>query len=200
MFWYKLIILALVGGIIGYLTNTIAVKMIFRPLKPVELPFNIRIQGLIPKRREDIAKSIGEVVDKELVSVESIFGKFIENSGRDILIEKVKEKLKQAVSMNLPPIIPNVVKSMITEYANDIIDRETETFIIEAAEKFMDDAAVHVRISEIVEEKINSFEIEKLEELTIRIAKKELRYIEILGGVIGLLIGLIQGLIILNIK
>ncbi len=198
MFWYKLVILALIGGVIGYLTNTIAVKMIFRPLNPVKLPFNIQIQGLIPKRRVDIARSIGEIVDKELVSIETIFGSFIENSGRDTLIEKVKEKLKQAVHANLPALIPSVIKNMIMEYANEIIDKETENFIIEAAANLMDDATIHVKIAEIVEEKINGFEIEKLEELTIQIAKKELRYIEILGGVIGSIIGLVQGIIILN--
>lgn len=200
MFWLKLLTLAIIGGLIGYVTNTIAVKMIFRPLNPIRIPlFNINIQGLIPKRRADIAHTIGDVIDKELISIESIFGKFIENTGKEELINKVKEKLKQAVSTNLPSLLPSVIKQMILDYANEIIDRETEGFIIEAVDKLMDNASIHVRIAEMVEEKINSFELEKMEALTMKIAKKELRHIEILGGIIGFVIGIVQGVIVLNI-
>lgn len=60
----------IVGGGIGYITNSIAIKMLFRPLKPLYLlgkpvPFT---QGIIPKERERIARSIGEVVARELIN------------------------------------------------------------------------------------------------------------------------------------
>ena len=57
-----------IGLIIGYVTNNIAIKMLFRPLKPVyigkrRVPFT---PGLIPKEKERIAKTIGGVVSTEL--------------------------------------------------------------------------------------------------------------------------------------
>ena len=60
--WVQLITAPLVGGLIGLVTNGIAVKMIFRPLKPVyigrfRLPFT---PGLIPKERSRIARAIGD--------------------------------------------------------------------------------------------------------------------------------------------
>ena len=64
----------LVGGIIGYITNDIAVKMLFRPLKPLYL-FGKRIpftQGIIPKERDRIAHSIGQVVGRELINKETL--------------------------------------------------------------------------------------------------------------------------------
>ena len=68
MFWQWLIG-PIVGGVIGYITNSIAIKMLFRPLKPVyigsfKLPFT---PGMIPREQERIAKTIGEVVGKELI-------------------------------------------------------------------------------------------------------------------------------------
>lgn len=64
----------LVGGIIGYITNDIAVKMLFRPLRPLYL-FGKRIpftQGIIPKERDRIAHSIGQVVGRELINKETL--------------------------------------------------------------------------------------------------------------------------------
>lgn len=200
MFYVQLAILGLIGAVIGYLTNTIAVKMIFRPFNPVNIPIlNLKVQGLIPKRRIEIAKTIGEVVDSELVSIESIMDKFIENSNKEELKEKIKIRIKDAIEKNMPPIVPQMFKGMIMEFVDEIIDKEADQLIKEAMDKLIDKASLHVKISEMVEERINSFEIEKIEKLTMDIAKKELQHIEVLGGVIGFIIGIIQGLIVLNI-
>lgn len=60
----------IVGAIIGLITNGIAIRMLFRPLKPVyigkwQLPFT---PGLIPKEQSRIARSVGKVVSEELFS------------------------------------------------------------------------------------------------------------------------------------
>ncbi|KUJ91007.1 MAG: putative protein-like protein [Caldanaerobacter subterraneus] len=53
-----------------------------------------------------------------------------------------------------------------------------------------------LKISEIVEEKIKSFKLEKLEDVVIKIAHSELYMIEIMGGVLGFLIGVLQAIVI----
>lgn len=64
----------IVGCIIGAFTNFIAIKMLFRPLKPVKigrftLPFT---PGIIPKHQEALAKSLSETVYKNLFSTNDI--------------------------------------------------------------------------------------------------------------------------------
>lgn len=71
---WSMIMAPLLGGLIGYITNGIAIKMLFRPLKPVylfgkKLPFT---PGLIPKERGRIARSVGQVVSKELINEETL--------------------------------------------------------------------------------------------------------------------------------
>ena len=34
----KILILAVIGGVIGYITNVLAIKLIFRPIKPIKIP------------------------------------------------------------------------------------------------------------------------------------------------------------------
>ena len=64
----------LMGAVIGYGTNTLAVGMLFRPFKPIyigkwKLPFT---PGLIPKEQRRIAESLGELIEKELFSPEVV--------------------------------------------------------------------------------------------------------------------------------
>ena len=62
----------LLGAIIGYVTNDIAIRMLFRPLTAnrvlgVRLPFT---PGIIPKQRHELAESIGLMVSRELITEE----------------------------------------------------------------------------------------------------------------------------------
>ncbi|MBE5773178.1 MAG: DUF445 family protein [Clostridiales bacterium] len=65
-----------IGAVIGYFTNYIAVKMLFRPYKPVKignwtLPFT---PGVIPRRKGDLARAIGNAIENNLLSSDDILG------------------------------------------------------------------------------------------------------------------------------
>ncbi len=60
----------LLGAVIGYVTNAIAIKMLFRPLREVRV-FGVRLPftpGIIPRRRAELADSIGRMVSRELLT------------------------------------------------------------------------------------------------------------------------------------
>lgn len=64
------IIAPLLGGIIGYITNDIAIRMLFRPHKAKYL-FGIKIPftpGIIPKEKGRIASAIGGAISENLMS------------------------------------------------------------------------------------------------------------------------------------
>lgn len=70
----KLIAGPLIGSVIGYFTNYIAVKMLFKPLRPVyigkkQLPFT---PGLIPKRKDQLAEAVGRAVSEKLLTGEDL--------------------------------------------------------------------------------------------------------------------------------
>lgn len=80
-----------VGGIIGLITNGIAIRMLFRPLKPIiifgmKLPFT---PGLIPKEKNRIANSLGDVVGNTLVNEEVLKGGLLSTE----MDEKIKTSL-----------------------------------------------------------------------------------------------------------
>lgn len=74
MEWYNYVLPPLLGAIIGYVTNYIAIKMLFRPhnpimIGPLRLPFT---PGIIPKKRDEIAINIGKMVGQVLLDEESL--------------------------------------------------------------------------------------------------------------------------------
>ena len=71
---FKIILTLIISACIGYATNYIAVKMLFRPLKPVfikgkQLPFT---PGIIPKGKPRLAKALGNAVSSILLTDEDI--------------------------------------------------------------------------------------------------------------------------------
>ncbi|BEP28600.1 DUF445 domain-containing protein [Helicovermis profundi] len=196
----KLLILASVGAFIGWMTNVFAIKLMFRPIKPIKFPIiNFSLQGLIPKRKPEIAKSIGETVENELLSIEEIIDKMIEDTDKNEIINLIKDRVVTLAEEKMPMLVPSSIKSMILKYVEEIIDDNGEDMIDELSEKMIHHATEKVSVALIVEEKINEFDFIKLEELILTIASNELKHIEILGGIIGFLIGLVQGMIILFI-
>ncbi|HHY90169.1 MAG TPA: DUF445 family protein [Clostridiales bacterium] len=191
-------ILACVGAAIGWITNVLAIKFIFRPLQPIQIPIlNIRIQGLIPKRQAELAKSIGQIVESELISMEEILYSFTVDESKQSILLGIKEKIKDIVERKLPFFIPASLKKLIYEYIEDILEEEAEQGFEEFAKKMMTQMKESQKIAQMIEQKINGFQLDKLESLVLLVAKKELKHIEILGGVLGFFIGLAQGLIVL---
>ncbi len=64
----------ILGAIIGYVTNRIAIKMLFRPLNPKRI-LGVRVPltpGVIPRNRFDLARTIGRMVSEQLLSANAL--------------------------------------------------------------------------------------------------------------------------------
>lgn len=194
---YEALFLVIVGAIIGWLTNVLAIKMLFRPIMPFRIPLlNITIQGLIPKRRYDIAKSIGDVVEKELVSIDEIFDKLVTDENKQEVISIIREKLLKVIDYKIPAIIPYSIKSRIIDYFDDQINKDAMSILDSSVDGIINNTAYKVKIGEMVEEKIDELDMETMERLILSLTSRELKYIELLGGLLGGIIGLFQAIVI----
>lgn len=194
----KILLMAIIGALIGWVTNIIAIKLLFRPYKSIEIPiFKFKIQGLIPKRREEMAKSIGDVIEKELLSLDEIVEKAIDEQNIQHIKNVVKNKINEIIRDKLPSIIPSIFKNMIYSYIDEFMEKEGEKILLDLIKTMINKVSEDISLSNIVEDKINSFDIKRIEDIIVSIAKKELKHIEILGGILGFVIGIVQGLIII---
>ncbi len=106
----------LVGAFIGYMTNYVAIRMLFRPLRPWHL-FGFRLPmtpGVIPSKRHDLAKNIGHMVGRHLLTGPDI-SKALHNETFQIqLSSMIDTKVDTLLSKDLGPlstIIPNRFRS-----------------------------------------------------------------------------------------
>ena len=196
-FMYKIILSTIIGGIIGWITNIIAIKMLFKPTNPIRIKvLGLEIQGLLPKRRYEIARIIGETVEEELIDFKEIFEKIVDDENCSRIIDIVKNKIVQAINQKLPILTPQILKNILIQYVEEQIEKESKNVLEDLIKNIYEKTSQDIKIGKIIEDKINLFDLAKIEEITLKIAKKELKHIEMLGGILGAVIGLLQGLIL----
>ncbi len=183
----KLMVIPFVSAFIGWLTNFIAIKSLFHPRCPTKI-FLITFHGLIPKRKNNLAKEISEAVDKHLLSREDIEKILFDESLKRNLEKQIFNVMKEKVCEHSPRIFSAMIDPIFYN-----IERKNRGKIIKFIEEnFLESVLENTNTREIIEEKIKSFDVIRLETMIKDIAKRELRYIEILGGVIGFLVGFVQ--------
>ena len=193
-------LLAVVGGVIGWVTNILAIKLMFRPINPIKIPIlNIEILGLIPKRKNEIAANIGEVVAKELLSIDDIIKNAITEEDKVIFSQLVKNKIRNLVAGKMD-FVPAPFRIMVQGPINNIIEEEVDEALKEMESEAVNHIKDKVDIKEMVEEKINELDLQELERIIINVAKKELKHIEVLGFILGAAIGIVQGLVVMLFK
>ncbi|MGE6630837.1 DUF445 domain-containing protein [Bacillus sp. NPDC077027] len=97
------IFMIVIGAVIGAATNHLAIKMLFRPYKPYylfgkQLPFT---PGLIPKRRNEVAKQVGVMVMEHLLTPEGIIKRFDSREAREQLLKSAHRYIDKGSEMEL---------------------------------------------------------------------------------------------------
>ncbi|MBC7076575.1 MAG: DUF445 family protein, partial [Syntrophomonadaceae bacterium] len=161
---YQLIIIPFISAFIGYLTNIVAIKLLFWPQRPIVLG-GFKLQGLLPKRQADIARSVGEIVEKELLSLEDVLAKI--NTPQ--MYRKITAKLVAVARDRLNSVMPSIIPSRFIRVMGDNLERvlrqEVPNLIRQVLESESEYMGREIRVKRIVEEKINSFDLNKLERM-----------------------------------
>lgn len=186
----------LISGLIGYVTNVIAVKLLFRPIEPVKVIGNLSFQGLIPKRRGEIAHSIGVTVHNELLSEDDIIAQIVTEEDKERLKQYLTHKIKLII-VDKTYLLPSKIQDLILGAVEEKIDKESGHIFQEVKNVVEDQVKHRVDVEKLVEDKILSLDLLQLESMVVEIAGRELKHIEWLGLVMGLGIGIIQGLFVL---
>ena len=198
----QLLIMIFISATIGWITNWVAIKMLFRPHK--EINFGLfKIQGLIPKRRAEIGTGIANIIQNELISVKDVisnidreeFSKRLNALIDEVLDKNLKKKVKEKFPFLQMFFTDKIAKDVGNTIKDIIMGNQEKIFEI-----FSNYAEENIDFEVIISDKISNFSLDKLEEIITFLAKKELKHIEVIGAILGMLIGAVQYLITLIIK
>jgi len=184
-YWIKFIIrLAIyctLGSFLGYITNWIAITLLFRPRKKI-----LGIQGLLEKRKEIIAKTAGQLIREYLLNTQEI-SKVVDK-------KKVKDSIKKLVDKTLS-FIPELGRRVLSKTL-----REVTYFYFFDKNGFIKDEIVELTISDadlekIIYDKITNYDIGELEYIIKKASATEIRFILLSGAFLGFFIGIIEALL-----
>ena len=198
----KLVIMVIISAAIGWITNWVAIKMLFRPHNEINLGL-FKIQGLIPKRRAEIGSGIANVIQNELISIKDVianidreeFSKRLNDLIDDVLEKNLKTKVKEKFPVMQMFFSDKMAKDVSNTIKGIVMENQEKIFEI-----FSNYAEENINFSTIITDKISNFSLDKLEEIINGLAKKELKHIEVIGAVLGAFIGLVQYFITLFVK
>jgi uncharacterized membrane protein YheB (UPF0754 family) len=187
-----------VGALIGYLTNVIAIRMLFRPRRPLVIPgTSLTFQGLIPRRHADLARAIGDIVEKDLLPVDSLVDRFDTGEYHDAITGSIADHVDKRVRAVLPGFLPLPVQDTIATFVCEMAGREASQMVAAATENLRGRIKQDLHVGELVFEKVMALDLDQLEKMVLSISGQELRYIEVFGALLGFVIGVIQAALIL---
>lgn len=194
---YELLLPPVIGAVIGWVTNYVAIKLLFRPHVPFSL-LGYQVQGVIPKRRKEIARSMARTIEKELLSSDDL-AKALSGLQWEKEIEKtVEEAVEHRFSsrfLKLPVVglvsenLKSQVKLILTKEIISHLDRKKDSL----AAKVKDS----IDVQELLVNRIDKLDLKSFERLLTDFIARELKHLEYLGGVMGFLIGVFQSVLTL---
>jgi uncharacterized membrane protein YheB (UPF0754 family) len=187
----KFIVIVTIGGLIGWMTNKVAIKMLFRPVNPKKFLF-FTIQGVFPKRKDIMAEKLADTIERELLSKENLLDAMFNEEAATEMKERLMEMLLNALKGRIPPVakmfLGDNVEGTIKEYLKKHEDEIFNQLMGVIKENGMDS----VNIKTIIQNRIDELDFVEFEEIIFGLMKKELKHVEIIGLFLGALIGVIQ--------
>jgi len=190
---YLFFLTPFITATIGWVTNWLAIKMLFHPRKPLNL-FFLKWQGLIPRRQKQLASEAAEIIEREILQQHLILSEikkielspYLETTAKVIVWERIAPQLRSI------PLLGNFVNDGILAKLEAIASAEIKKESGPLVEQVATEFESSVNLKRLIEENIATVDLERLEAIVNHVAKREFKTIERLGAILGFLIGCAQ--------
>ena len=187
-------LLPFIAAGIGWVTNYLAVKMLFHPRKKVRV-LGLHVQGVFPKRQTALAEKLGDLVSDELFSIEEVTEKIHDIAESDditkILVTRIEKTMSEKLLKTFPMLSMFLTDEMVGKVSGLFLS-ELKGMLTDVSDTIAKKLEDDIDVRATVREKVQDFSSDKLEEILFSIMKKEFRFIEYVGAVLGFLIGSFQ--------
>ena len=191
---YWLLLIPVISGFIGWITNWVAIKMLFHPRNPINV-LGIKVQGIFPKRQQQFAEKLGRLVSNELLSFSDIEEKINKPENLQKILPQVETHIDHFLRVKLGesmPMISMFIGDKTIDKLKGIFMEELEILFPKMMKEYSASLKNQLDLEQIVTDKVKAFPSDKLEDILYQVMAKEFRFVELLGAVLGFLIGILQ--------
>ena len=190
----------IVGGIVGLGTNWLAIQMIFRPLEPRRFFGMVTYQGMFPKRQREIAADYGNITAREIFTPEKLVSAVVagpgmtgSDSGLRALARERLEEFRPMLAMVAggTEVSDGDVSLLVDRLFGQLL--ELEPVLRPTVESHL---AENLRLDELIEDRLGSLDKAQFERMLRGIFEEDEWILVVIGGVLGALIGVGQGLLV----
>ncbi len=189
-----LVLIPLISAFIGWFTNWIAIKMLFHPREPKKI-LGMTFHGIFPNRQQQFAEKLGKLVSQELLSFSDIEQKITRPENIKKIMPSIEAHIDNFLRNKLSevfPVISMFIGDKTINQLKEVFITELETIFPSTLKSYMGTLQQDLDLEKIVVEKVAAFSSDKLEAILYQIMAKEFRFVEIIGAVLGFVIGLLQ--------
>ena len=194
---YWLILIPLISAFIGWVTNWVAIKMLFHPREPKKI-LGITFHGIFPKRQQQFAEKLGKLVSAEFLSFDDIEQKISNPENLKKIMPMIENHMDDFLRNRLGaemPVISMFIGDKTISKLKESFMKEIEVLFPQVMKQYATNLKDELDLEQIVIKKVAGFSSDKLEEVLYQIMSKEFRFVEITGAVIGFIIGVVQVII-----
>lgn len=191
--------LPIIAGAIGWFTNWVAIKMLFYPRKKVKFLF-FEIQGVFPKRQAMLAERIGQMVSEELLTTDDIRNSINNPDGIVAIQQSVGAKVEEYIEQTFPsryPFLSLLMSRKMKDKFKEDFKHEVDQLAPALIDNYVNSLGDQLDFGKVVRQRITILSPHALENMMMSMLKTEFQFVEVLGGVVGFFIGVIQVAIVL---
>jgi len=195
-------IMPLFGGFVGWFSDWMALKMVFRPMRPTRYCFGlITWQGLFLKRQQEVAAEYGALIADEVLTASNLFGAALRGPLSDRLFSMIQRHVDDMVDDQAGLAQPLMVyaigstryQQMKREIAAELIERLPDAF--KSVERYADEA---MDIRNTLIERLKLMTPEEFEGVLRPVFEQDEWKLIAVGAVLGFLVGELQVYLMLH--
>jgi uncharacterized membrane protein YheB (UPF0754 family) len=195
------LIMPIFGFSTGWITDFVALNMLFRPREPVKL-LGITIHGRMHMRRDEIAPAYGDLIAKEILTPRNMLEAMLTGPKSDKLLAMVDKEVRKAIDEQTGILKPLVVLALggrkYQELKAGAVERVLKA-VPETAESMFAYTEQALDIRGTIAEKMAVLPPEKFENILRPAFKEDEKYAIAVGAILGGVIGELQAFLLIHL-
>lgn len=186
----------IMGVVVGYYTNWLAILMIFRPLEAKKFGF-FTYQGLFLKRQKEVSGEFASVIASRVINPENLVRLIFLGKGGDLIIEMIMRKTKEIADAKIQeraPFAPMLIGKKRLENLKEKMANHLLWIVPEVANKIQGYIVDSIEIEDTLSERLAALPKPEFEDLLHSVFKEDELTLIILGAILGGFVGVLQAI------